>query len=243
MERFPLYNQYNSYFMNSGCFNGSIGEIYNSRSHKVLNMSCKMWSCPKCRKRLKYRLFLETFYLVDQLELNKHFILTFGGEEYRKKYSFYDSYKIMSNNWDKFKKVIEYHKGKFDYILFPRAQNDGYCHYHVLLPKYISWYFLENKRKKYDEMGYLRINKNRDVAEYLHSDFFKDSEYWIPTNIKHYKSSRGIKFNKYRDPFFEDDNCMILGKHSVEDLEELVEDKFKCSLPNEYYLRKYYDNI
>lgn len=242
----PLYNEYNSYFSHIGCYNGSLGEIYNNRKNMVYPVACKNWSCPKCRKILKYNLFVEVFYLVYALNLDRHFIITFrGNRDYKRGYGvlseFEDSYRIMSKLWNKFKKVIEYHKGKFDYILLSRSQNDGFCHFHILLPKYISWYFLDKKRKLYDDLGYLSINKNRSVADYLHKDFFKDSEYWIPKGVKNYKSSRGIKFNKYKENDFKLENCFILGKHTMKDFEDLVESRFGRCLPIDYYMKRYVD--
>jgi len=165
--------------------------------------------------------------------------MTFGGSEFRDLYTPEQSYPIMAKIWNKFKQVIEYHKGKFDYIILPRAQKDGYCHYHTLLPKNISWYFLNEKRKLYPEMGFLRINRNVDIAEYLHGDFFKDSEYYLPHGCRHYSSSRGIKFNKYSNPYFQDDNVIILGNHTLQQFEDLVNEKFGRSLPNEEYIKEF----
>jgi len=166
--------------------------------------------------------------------------MTFGGKEFREKYNFTETYKIMSRIWNKYKMVIEYHKGKFDYIILPRAQQDGVCHFHCILPKWISWRFLDKKRKLYPEMGYVRINKNVDLADYLHNDFFKDHEYWIPEGVRHYSSSRGLKFNKFTNPYFNEENSMILGQHTISDLEDLVMEQFGRLLPASYYLSKYW---
>jgi len=172
--------------------------------------------------------------------MDKHFIITFGGKEFRAKYTYKESYAIMSNYWHKYSKVIEYHKGKFDYIQFPRAQQDGYCHLHTIIPNYISWKFLDEKRKLYPEMGYVRINKNVDLAQYLHKDFFKDNEYYLPKGVRHYNSSRALKLVKYMNPFFQEDNVMMLGKYKIQEFETEVENKFRCALPNEYYIGRYY---
>ena len=55
----------------------------------------------------------------------------------------------------------------------------------------MDWYWLNKKRKKYG-LGYVSIQKNKSVAEYLHTDFFKDHEWIIPYNIRHVRNSRDI---------------------------------------------------
>jgi len=235
-----LSDDYNSYETHRGCYNGSIGKIYNLRENVVNHVGCNHWNCPRCRKRLRWNLYEQTFYLSKSLGLDKHFIITFGGKEFRTKYTYEESYGIMSNYWDKYKKVIEYHKGKFDYIQFARAQQDGYCHLHTIIPKFISWKFLDEKRKLYDKMGFVSINKNVDLADYLSYDFFKDREYYIPKGVRHYNSSRALTLNRFDNPFFQDDNVMVLGRHTVEKFEDDVLGKFGRLLPNEYYIREYY---
>lgn len=239
MDFLELSDYYNSYNYHSSCFNGGLGEIYNLRNDNVNPISCHHWDCPKCRPNNKYKLFLETYYLVENLDFNKHFTITFQGKKIREKHSFEQSYPIMSKIWNKYKQVIEYHKGKFDYIIFPRAQKNGYCHFHVILPKFISWKFLDEKRKLYPELGYVRINKNVDLAQYLHQDFFKDHEYYIPKGIRHYSTSRALKFNKFSNPFFQEDNAIIMGNHTMQEFEDLVKEKFGRPLPNEHYLKEF----
>jgi hypothetical protein len=232
-----LKDYYNSYNKHRGCYIGSIGKFYNLKDNKVYNMGCKHWSCPRCRARKKYQLFLETYYLTQNLGMDKHFIMTFQGKEFREKIPYYQSFPIMNNIWHKYHKVIEYHKGKIDYLIFPRAQQDGYCHFHVTMPRSISWKFLDEKRKLYPEMGYVRINKNVDLAEYLHKDFFKDHEYVIPFGVKHFRSSRSLKINRFYNPFFHEDNAFVTG--DIKKLEELVIEKFGRSLPLEEYVKQF----
>jgi hypothetical protein len=239
LDFIQLGDKYNSFNQHKACFNGSLGKIYNLRRDEVNNLNCNHWDCPRCRSKKKYQLFLETFYLVNQLDLNKHFIMTFQGKDFRDKYSYEESYEIMSKTWHKYQQVIEYHKGKFDYIKFPRAQQDGYCHFHIILPKFISWYFLDLKRKLYPELGFVRISKNVDLAEYLHRDFFKDHEYYIPKGVRHYSCSRGLTYNKFSNPYFQEDNAIILGRHTLSEFEDLVNKKFGRSLPNEEYLKEF----
>jgi len=236
-----LKDYYNSYDQHKGCFTGSLGKIYDLRNDKLRPFGCFNWNCPKCRPYLKYKLYVETFNICKAFELDKHFIITFQGKKFRDKIPFYQSYQIMSNIWNKYKKVIEYHKGKFEYLIFPRAQKDGYCHFHIILPKYISWYFLEKKRKLYPEMGYLRINKNIDLAEYLHRDFFKDNEYYTPLGQRHYSSSKALTFNQYINPYFREDNILLLGRHKPEDMEKEIIKKFGRLLPFEEYVKKFAD--
>jgi hypothetical protein len=178
------------------CKNNKLGHVVNIKDGSIHNVRCKKYSCRYCRGKNKYQIYLETLKNVYSFNLRKHFVITFGGKEQRDRFNYVESYYKMSEEWNKFKQVIEYKYGRINYILFPRSQGDGYCHYHIITDKYLDWYFLDRKRKKYD-LGFLRINENQDLAEYLCKDFFKDHEWIIPQKIKHYRSSRSIKIKNY----------------------------------------------
>ena len=99
--------------------------------------------------------------------------------------------------WNKLRNALNYKYPDLSYILLPRAQGDGYCHYHILLNQYIQKNYIKEKLEKYD-MGFFRIKQNKNVAEYLCMDYFKDSEYYLPERIRHHCSSRNIKLKNYK---------------------------------------------
>lgn len=176
---------------------GKLGRVYFTDSDELFDIKCRKWYCEECLNFLKYMLYFEIVKNVYMFNLQKHFIITFSGKEYRELYTPEESYAFMSKQWNRFRNVINYHYGKIIYILLPRSQKSGYCHYHIITDKYLDWKFLNEKRKKYN-LGFVSIQKNKDVAEYLNTDFFKKHEWYIPSNIKHYRCSREIKINDYQ---------------------------------------------
>lgn len=63
-------------------------------------------------------------------------------------------------------------------------------------------------------MGFVSIQKNNNIAEYLTNDFWKDHEYYIPYGLKHFTGSEQVRkylaVNFYKDPdstFFQLKNC------------------------------------
>jgi hypothetical protein len=230
-------DNYTNSVKHRGCINGNYGKIYNFNSDTVRNLGCNNWNCLYCRPMKKYNLFLATYYLVINLDLNRHFVMTFGGSKFRNEFSWEESYYIMSEIWSKFKDVIEYNYGPFDYIQFPRAQRDGYCHYHTLIPMYIPFSFLEKKRKElYPELGYLRIMKNVDVAQYLHRDFYKDPEYYIADGYKHFRTSRGIELKSFKTEF-QEENKIFVGRWSEGQVNEIMKKKYG-RMPLDLYINE-----
>ena len=189
------FNEYKQSYNNQNNLCGEdLGHLYNSDKNKLSDVPCMKWNCEICRPILQKILYDNIVMNVLIFDLNKHFVITSPGKEFRSKYTWYESYKHMSVQWNNFLKVIKYHYGDIDYILLPRAQGDGYCHYHILTNTWLDWKFLNKKRKKYD-IGYLTITKSKSVADYLYYDYYNDHEWFIPDNVKHYRSSRSIILN------------------------------------------------
>jgi hypothetical protein len=176
---------------------GKIGKTFSYGRLKINR--CMKWRCIECFPKLRFLLFLEILKNIYAFDMDKHFIITFEGKKLRNKISAEESFKFMNKQWDKFSKVIKRRYPDFKYILLPRSQKNGYCHYHIITNQYIPWEFLDKKRKKYD-LGFVSIQKNKSVAEYLHTDFFKDGEWVIPLNIRHVRSSRDIKLRNLKKP-------------------------------------------
>lgn len=219
---------------------GKLGRVYIPEKNILIDVKCGMWECVICRKNLQRQLFIEIQRNVYAFDLQKHFIITFEGKEYRDKYSIEDSYKFMPIAWHKLLNVINYHYGKIIYILLPRAQKSGYCHYHILTNKYIDWDFLNKKRKKYG-LGYVSINKNKDVAEYLANDYYKDHEWMIPKGIRHYRCSREIKLMNYKN---NKSNKFFTYKVKMDEIEKLLLNEYNTIYDDTpYYIQKLINKI
>jgi len=173
---------------------GKLGKVYIPIEMKLTDIGCNKWDCNKCRSNKKFNLYLDILRYVYIYNLQNHFIITFAGKNVRNICSYEESYRFMTKQWDKFRKTIVRRYGSFTYILLPRAQKDGYCHFHILTNKYMSWEWLNKKRKKYG-LGYVSIQKNKDVAEYLNTDYFTESEWFIPLGIRRYRNSKNILLN------------------------------------------------
>ena len=152
----------------------------------------------------------------------------------------------MARSWTLLKHVIQYHKGKFDYVMFPRAQKNGYCHYHILTNKYIPKKFLLEKSKKYKNIGFIKIKRNVSVAEYLTKDFFKDNEYVIPFRKRHYNSSKDVApymnisgmFTKNPDNL--NFNLVNNGIPVIEQYYKIINNNYGLSTPFEILLSHFY---
>lgn len=171
-----------------------MGYILDHKNQKLNDILCMKWECKFCRSVKRYLMYIKCLNAVYSYNLNRHMVITFPGKSVRKNVSFIDSYKKLSYSWKKFKQVIQYHQGPFSYIVFPRSQSDGYCHYHILLNKYINWYYLNKQRIKHN-LGYLSIQKGDNVLEYLSIDFWKDYEWYLPKGKKRVFYSRDILIN------------------------------------------------
>jgi hypothetical protein len=170
---------------------GKLGYTYDKKENFMQRRHCNKWECSICRPALKHQLYIEILKNVYNFDLQKHFVLTFGGKEQREKYTWWESYYYMNKQWNLFLKTIKRKYGRISFILFPRAHKDGYCHYHILTNKYMSWNWLNKKRKKYN-LGFSSIQENKSIAEYMNNDFFKANEWFIPLGIKRFRTSRDI---------------------------------------------------
>lgn len=213
---------------------GKLGKIYDYRYDKLYRVGCGKWHCPVCRRRKKYELFFEVLRSVYNYDLFYHFIITFEGRKLRSTVSWSDSYKFMNLTWPKFRKAIDYEFGKISYIVMPRSQRTGYCHYHLLVDREIDFEFLDKKRKSYD-LGFVWIHKNQDIAEYLNKDFFKDQEWVIPVNIRHFRKSQNIKFNKFKL----EDSIYFTQKCSIDVIEDTIFNRYSRLLPFEEYVKQF----
>lgn len=219
----------------------SMGYLYDREFNLLSDIHCMKWRCKRCRYYKKFFLYLDVLANVYAFNLDKHFILTFGGKEMRDIFSWEESYKIMSKKWHSFMNCIKKFYGNFDYILFPRAQKSGYCHYHVITNTYLDWDWLNKKRKLYG-LGFMSIQKNNSVADYLALDYFKDHEWVIPPDFKHYRCSRSIVLNN----FMKRKNCFhhFDYDYSLDKIKKSVDMLYENKLDlDDYYIDKLVSNI
>lgn len=238
MKFSELKEEYQS--ISDGCC--KCGKVYSFRDDILKPVFCKEWVCERCRKKLKNDLYINTVHNVLLWDLDRHFVITSKGKDFRSKYSYIDSFEIISYEWKKLKQMIERKYGFISYIVFPRAQKSGYAHLHILLDSFVDWNFLEEKRKGLN-LGYLSIQKNRSVADYLHRDFFKDHEYYIPKGKKHYYCSRNIMMRNFvQDEFWKDEN-IYFRTNDKEFIYNVVNDRFGYPLPFDEYVKDFIDLV
>lgn len=219
---------------------GNLGTVYNKGTNRLSDINCNHWLCKNCFTRMRYILYLEIIKNVYCFDLQKHFVITVGGKEFREKYSIEDSYRYMSVKWNSFLVSLKRDYGKIIYILLPRAQKDGYCHYHIITNKYMSWKDLNDKRKKYG-LGYMSIQKNKDVAEYLNKDYFDNNEWYIPPRYKHYRSSREIKLFNFSKTDY--NNIYFKNTVSIEQIKKYLKKLYRIEYDDsEYFLNKLMKN-
>jgi hypothetical protein len=232
--------------------------IYDYKDNKVYPCYCNRLTCEACRKIIKWKLYLMFLACCLQFNIENHYVITAEGEKYRNNVSIYQTFVDLTNTWNKIRKKINYwyfkkfnKEGKFTYIILFRAQKSGVCHIHILTNLNISKIWLEQSVKNYSDIGFVKKGKNENPVAYLCFDFFKEHEWYIPPNIRHYSSSRDIKFN-----FGKSENIdRIFYKHSIklnkfENLEAFnkkIMEKFNCCLPFETWLKYFisldcYDN-
>jgi hypothetical protein len=80
----------------------------------------------------------------------------------------------------------------------PRSQSDGFCHLHVLVGSYISKDWLDKTLASinlgFPYITYVDIHR---LANYLSKYWYKEHEWFIPENKKHYTRSADIDFERY----------------------------------------------
>lgn len=235
--------------VNYGC--GKFGNIYDFKTNKVNNSLCKQFSCARCRKILKKNLFFKIIEVVKEYNITNHFIMTSKGQDYRENNTIYQSYIDMAKNWNRIRRLINYWyyekwklKYEMNYIVMPRSQKDGYCHYHLLTDLNISQDWLETIKDKYKEMGYVKLGKNKNPAYYLTFDYWKDNEYHIPKGIRHFSTSRNIKLKINRvktEKIYYKYNRYLTKYQNLINFDKKINEKYNYSLPFIEWLKYWYN--
>jgi hypothetical protein len=180
---------------------------YFSDTDNLVDIYCGHKTCERCRRRIKRQLFNGIMDVAFHNNIWRHFIVTVAGKEYRESHSITESFEDCVKAWNKLRYVIRYWYGdSFSYICFARAQKSGYCHLHILYDRFLDMRWIRRKAEKYPIFGWMRAT-NQNAVMYLTNDFFKDSEWHIPSNKRHYSMSRNIHFDFLHE---ESDRKMIL---------------------------------
>jgi len=174
----------------------------------VDNLLCHNFSCERCRRIKKRMMFFKILELCCEHDLRFHRVLTCAGAEYRASHSIEESYVDMAVAWHKLSKMIDYwfvkkfgNSVRFSYIVMPRSQKDGYCHYHIISNFNLYKPWIQSVIKRYPVLGFVGVGKKQDPVSYLCNDFFKDSEYWIPVGKRHFSHSSDLdlSFAEFQD--------------------------------------------
>lgn len=235
------YEQLKEYYNRPNRLCGHLGKVYVTDNDELYDIKCRKFHCKKCINFLKYVLYLEIIKNVYCFELDRHFVITF--DRNNKNYEnvkWYESYYIMNKEWNKLRLALARKYGKIIYILLPRSQKSGFCHYHILLNKYVSWKWLNIIRKKYN-FGYMSIQRNKSVAEYLANDYYKNNEWIIPFGIRHYRSSREIELMRFNK---NNGNIFFNGILKIDEIKNLLKHEYNILYDeNNYYVNKIIDRV
>ena len=234
--------------LNTYCKN--IGKVYDYRQDKLHDLLCNKWNCSRCRKIKKNKLYHQIVKAVLIHNINIHFVITFKGKDYRQQFTPIESYEWMNKLWDLFLHKIKYdyyehhtlnsyakyYGEQLTYIILPRAQKTGYCHFHIFLKDTIDFDYLDSVRHQYG-LGYTTILHNQSLADYLHKDFFNDHEWIIPYNIKHYRTSRNILLNNESTTNFNQE-LIVFPHNNINIIEQEINNLFARPLPHEEYVKQ-----
>jgi hypothetical protein len=235
--------------VNPGCGNSKF--LYSLKDDSVHSVLCHSFSCERCRRIKKRLLFFRLLDVCVECDLHVHTVITCAGDDYRSVHSIEDSYSDMAKAWNKLRLMIKYHMGNdFSYVAMPRAQKNGYCHYHILSNFVLNKSWLQTVLRRYPIFGFVGLGRRRDPVRYLCNDFFKDSEYYIPFGKRHFSVSRDVHVGTGDvDEFRKMESLLFFksrGKSSLENLDvfaDAVDQRFGRPLPFEEYMKVFYTSV
>jgi hypothetical protein len=176
--------------------------LYNSTQHVLKKSHCNCFSCPQCRPRLQRQLLKEIVCLATEHHLTRQLIITVPGAEFRSKVSPDESFVYASKKFNDFRTLYKRQFGhNLEYIALMRSQESGYCHYHILIGGFISKKWLDQTMSSlklgFPYIDYVNIHR---LGAYLSKYWYKEHEWYIPKNKRHYSHSTGLHINKFVSP-------------------------------------------
>lgn len=168
-----------------------------SKNNGIEILNCKSFRCLKCRKEKIKSLLPKITNICLENDLTRHLIITFKGKELRNKISPNNSYDYTIR---KFHNIHNSYRSKYGkglkYICMNRSQENGYSHLHILINKYIPKEWLQKQIDKHN-LGFFKI-KHVDIhriSNYLSKYWYKEHEWYIPKDKRHFSTSKNIKIN------------------------------------------------
>jgi hypothetical protein len=176
--------------------------LYNPREHIIKKSNCNCYACTHCRPRLQKQLLKNILSLAVAHQLTRQLIITVPGAEFRSKVSPDESFTYASKKFNDFRTLYKRAFGhNLVYIALMRSQESGYCHYHILVGGYIpkSWLdqTMHSLKLGFPYIDYVDIQR---LGAYLSKYWYKEYEWFIPKNKRHYSHSTGLTIGRFVSP-------------------------------------------
>jgi hypothetical protein len=176
--------------------------LYNPKEHVLKKSHCNCFSCSQCRPRLQRQLLNSIVSLAEKHHLTRQLIITVPGVEFRSKVSPDESFAYASKKFNDFRTLYKRRFGhNLEYIALMRSQDSGYCHYHILVGAYIPKKWLDQTMNSlklgFPYIDYVDVHR---LGAYLSKYWYKEHEWFIPKNKRHYSHSAGLTIDKFASP-------------------------------------------
>ncbi|MBU0496407.1 MAG: hypothetical protein KKG04_00435 [Candidatus Thermoplasmatota archaeon] len=183
--------------INKGC---GVNKLYDVRNHRLVDAHCNQFSCEYCRPRLLKNLRINIIKYAHEMDLTRFVTITFGGEDLRRVVRPDNSFEYVMKRFNHWREYLKRKfKVKVSYINLVRSHQDGYCHLHLLMNRYIpkSWLSQSTRAVGLGSTNVKYVDIQR-VSGYLSRYFsVKEHEWFLPEGIHHYSTSRDIHLNSY----------------------------------------------
>lgn len=173
--------------------------FYNPESERFHEANCKCYNCERCRSKKKYELLSNIVSVAEKYDLRRHLVITLPGYPFRSLLcNVDDSFDYAMKKFNEFRVLYKRVFGhNLSYICLPRSQSDGFCHLHILIGNFIPKGWLDDVLKRinlgFPFITYVDIHR---LGNYLSKYWYKEHEWFIPKDKKHYTHSANIKFEK-----------------------------------------------
>lgn len=174
--------------------------MYNYEFDVLHEAKCKCYNCERCRPIKKYDLLNSIVKAAEKNNLRRHLVITLSGYPFRSLFCNADeSFDYAMKKFNEFRVLYKRCFGNnLSYICLPRSQKDGFCHLHILIGNYIPKDWLDNVLKRinlgFPFITYVDIQR---LGNYLSKYWYKDHEWYIPENKKHYTHSTDIELESF----------------------------------------------
>lgn len=190
-DHHPRFDEYNT--LKSYCCDHY---IY-SPGERLYQNYCKSFRCPICRRNLVKTKLKDVVKVATQHKLFSHFVITLPGTKFRRYVNPDQSFKYITRKWHNFAdRYYRKFKVRLSYILFNRSTSSGYAHLHILtqfipidwitsvIPKLCLGFF---------NISYVQVHR---LKNYLSKYWYKEHEWYIPKNKRHFSTSRNIRLTE-----------------------------------------------